>query len=52
MSTGSHGDNEVEVVVLGITPGLVLASLEEMHNSGSLFPGPEPKCLVSMLPVQ
>lgn len=51
MSTGSHGDNEVEVVVLGVTPGLVLASLEEMHISGSLFLGPEPGGLVSLLPV-
>lgn len=44
MSTGSHGNNEVEVVVLGVTADPVLASLEEVHIFGSLFPGSEPVC--------
>lgn len=35
MSTGSHGDNEVEVVGLGVTPRLVLALLEDMHIFGA-----------------
>lgn len=52
MSTGSHGDNEVEVVVLRVRLRLVLGSLEDKHIFGSLFPGPEPVCLVSLLPVQ
>jgi hypothetical protein len=34
------------------TAGLVLPSLEEMDVFGSLFPGPEPVSLLSLLPMQ
>lgn len=37
MSTGSHGNNEVEVVVLGVTADPVLASLEEKHILAHCF---------------
>lgn len=51
MFTGSHGNNEVEVEVLGVIADPVLALLEEVNIFGSLFPGSEPVCLVILLPV-
>lgn len=50
--TGSHGNSEVELVVLGVTADTVLALLEEVNIFGSPFPGSEPVCLVIVLPVR
>lgn len=52
MFTGSHGNNEVEVVVLDVTADPVLALLEEVNIFDSLFPGSGPVCLVILLPVR